>query len=515
MEAENIESSEKVLVVDDDKTAQLKMAMAVEALGYGVETVGGGKAALELLRKDSFDLVLLDIVMPEMDGFEVLKSMKSDPGLRDIPVIVISALDSEMDSVVKAIELGAEDFLPKSFERVLLKARVNTCIEKKRRRDLEIQYLNHVGNLTDAAAVLETGKFNPAYLGLETVISRQDALGKLARVFSDMAQQIYERERRLNQQVRTLKGVLLLFAVGAIFGLGVPLTRLASELEAHPFGLTLWVNIFAFCIGLSIAFYRGSVPRIDRPAIRFFLVWGVISAVGEVFLFWVAQHLQASTISIILVTEGFIVFAFAAMMRMEHPKAKRLVGLGAGFVGIIIMIISSESFIGVGSWVWILLALIVPASYAMEDIIIAAKMPEDWDITAAVGLASLAASLMLLPISIVLDDFIPLSFRMGKLEVVVILLAIITIIGTVLMVRLITTAGAVFGSQSGYVLTFSGIAWSMLLLNETLPLIAWIALGIMMIGSILVEPKEEAEEKPNIELQEKHKAARATTNTLE
>ena len=488
-----------VLVVDDDNTSRLKMVLAVQTLGHNVEATANGKEALALLEQKPFDLVLLDIVMPEMDGFEMLQIMKSTSPLSDIPVIVISALDNEMDSVVKAIELGAEDFLPKTFDRVLLRARVNSCIEKKKRRDLEIDYFNNVELLTKAAAVLETGKFNPSFLGIQSVTNRDDPLGKLARVFSDMAREIYERERKLNHQVLTLKSVLLLFTVGAIFGLGVPLSRMASDIEAHPFGLTLWVNIITFCICLCIVYYRGTFPRIDSSAIKYFFIWGIITGSGQVLLFWVAQHLQASLISIILVTEGFIVFAFAAAMGTEKPKIKRLIGLAAGFLGVMIIIFSGESFSGVSNWLWLLVALSIPANYAVEDILIATNMPSDWDPVAAVGFLSLLVALILLPITFIANDFIPLDLAIGKLEFVVILVALKTLIGTILMVRLITTAGAVFGSQVGYVMTFAGIAWSLLLLNESLSTAAWIALGIMIVGLILVEPKEQAEEQPQID----------------
>lgn len=498
MKEETADSSAKILVVDDDEVSRQKMTLAVTALGYLVQAVDSGETALDRLRDDSFDLVLLDIVMPGMDGYDVLNRMKSDPVLREIPVVVISALESDMDQVVKAIELGAEDFLPKSFERVLLRARINTCVDKKRRRDREIEYLREVDRLTGAATVLEKGKFNPDFLGLDSVCARPDALGKLARVFADMARQVYQRERKLNQQVRTLKGVLLLFAVGVVFGLKIPLTRMASGLEAHPFGLTLWIEAtVAFCC-ISVCLYRGNLPKLSLESVKFFVVWGAICAVGEVLLFWVAQSLQASVISIILVTEGFIVFAFAAFMSIEAPKAKRLIGIGAGFIGVLMLIVSGETAFGVGNWVWVVIALIVPASYALEDIIVAARIPQDCDIVGAVGLSSLATAMLTLPIVIAFDDHVPLSLALGQLEIVITLLALVSIGGSLLLVQLITSAGAVFASQVGYVLTFAGIAWSILLLGESLPLIAWFALGVMVIGLILVEPKEEAEAVPQL-----------------
>lgn len=124
----------RILVVDDNRTNRMRMSMAVERLGHEAVAAENGREALERLGAEAFDLVLLDILMPEMDGYEVLRRMKDTPALRPIPVIVISALE-EMESVVACIELGAEDHLPKAFDPVLLRARVNACLEKKWLRD--------------------------------------------------------------------------------------------------------------------------------------------------------------------------------------------------------------------------------------------------------------------------------------------------------------------------------------------------------------------------------------------
>ena len=135
-----------VLVVDDNRLNRLKLARGLEQQGYAVNTAENGREALEMLRSTSFELLLLDIMMPEMDGFQVLEEMKSDPDLRDIPVIVISALE-EMDSVVKCIEMGAEDHMPKPFDPTLLNARIGASLEKKRLRDEVVEQLNFIRDI--------------------------------------------------------------------------------------------------------------------------------------------------------------------------------------------------------------------------------------------------------------------------------------------------------------------------------------------------------------------------------
>ena len=123
-----------LLVVDDNKVNRILLARGLEGYGHKVETAENGKQALEKLRADSFDLVLLDIEMPEMNGYQVLETCLQDPELRNIPIIMTSSLD-EIDSVVRCIELGAEDYLNKPVNPILLRARVNASLEKKRLRD--------------------------------------------------------------------------------------------------------------------------------------------------------------------------------------------------------------------------------------------------------------------------------------------------------------------------------------------------------------------------------------------
>lgn len=133
-----------LLVVDDNEDNRYTLTRRLKRQGYeNVAVATNGLEALEILAETAFDLVLLDIMMPEVTGYEVLERMKADPALRDVPVIMISALD-DIDSVVKCIELGAEDYLPKPFNPVLLKARVRASLEKKRFRDQEALYLERV-----------------------------------------------------------------------------------------------------------------------------------------------------------------------------------------------------------------------------------------------------------------------------------------------------------------------------------------------------------------------------------
>src|ERR1043165_4731377 len=129
----------RILVVDDTEANRDMLARRLRRDGHEVEMADGGAAALAVARARPFDVVLLDIMMPEMNGYEVLEALKRDDALRHIPVIMISAVD-EMESVVRCIELGAEDHLPKPFNPTLLKARLGASLARKRLHDGEQTY---------------------------------------------------------------------------------------------------------------------------------------------------------------------------------------------------------------------------------------------------------------------------------------------------------------------------------------------------------------------------------------
>jgi CheY-like chemotaxis protein len=185
----------RILVVDDVEDNREVLRRRLERQGYEVSCAADGRAALELLHDSAFDLMLLDVLMPELDGYEVLERAKGDPATRNVPIIMISALD-DVASVVRCIERGAEDYLPKPFDPVLLKARVTASLEKK-------QYLDRVSRITEAATAVESGTYDRSML--EDIAATDDALGRLARVFNRMVHEVRAREERLRNRIRDLR----------------------------------------------------------------------------------------------------------------------------------------------------------------------------------------------------------------------------------------------------------------------------------------------------------------------
>jgi CheY-like chemotaxis protein len=180
----------RILVVEDNDANRVMLCRRLNARGYATGEAADGGQALDLVVKQRFDLVLCDIMMPGVDGYTVLQKMKADPDLANIPIVMISALD-EMESIVRCIEMGADDYLHKPYEPVILFARVNACLDKRRLRDLQAEYLRAVADLTRAAQAMEKGEYDPRLLSV--VAERDDELGTLARVFATLAYQVQNR----------------------------------------------------------------------------------------------------------------------------------------------------------------------------------------------------------------------------------------------------------------------------------------------------------------------------------
>lgn len=191
----------RLLVVDDEPAARQALSRLLERLGYDVTLAEDGRAALRSAEQEPPDLVLTDLRMPVLDGFELLGRLKAADATRDIPVVVVSALD-DLQSVVRCIEAGAEDHVTKPFEAVLLQARIRACLERKRMRDLELAYLRRVAQLSAAAEAVEREAYQPG--SLDAVASRDDGLGRLARVFDRMVTAMRTREERLQRRVGQL-----------------------------------------------------------------------------------------------------------------------------------------------------------------------------------------------------------------------------------------------------------------------------------------------------------------------
>jgi class 3 adenylate cyclase len=213
--------------------------------------------ALERLAIEAFDLVLLDIQMPELDGYQVLERLRADQTLRHLPVIVLSASD-ETDSAIHCIQLGAEDYLPKPCDPILLRARIDACLEKKRLRDLEQQHL-----ATIAVQAAELAEWNHA---LETRVSQQvdelERVGRLRRFLSPQLAELVvssEAERLLESHRREITVVFC-----DLRGF----TPFAASVE--PEDLMAVLREYHAALGALIFEYEGTLERFTGDGVMVF-----------------------------------------------------------------------------------------------------------------------------------------------------------------------------------------------------------------------------------------------------
>ena len=244
-----------VLVVDDSRTMRLSLIRALNDLGFrNIREAKNGRQALDLVLKNAFDLMLLDMEMPEMNGMEVLRAVKNNPQLSGLPVIVISGAD-QIENAVKCIEAGAEDYLPKPFNPTLLRARATSSIEKKRLRDLDrdrLAQLQKEKDRTEAANRLVTEK-NQILESLSSKLSKY------------LSPQIYQSIFRGDQKVEiSSKRKKLTICFSDIAGF----TETTDNLESEE--LTNVLNHYLTEMSVIALEYGATIDKFVGDAVLFF-----------------------------------------------------------------------------------------------------------------------------------------------------------------------------------------------------------------------------------------------------
>jgi DNA-binding response OmpR family regulator len=484
----------RILIIDDNLINRKKMRFCVENLGFEGHTAEDGTSGLKALRGEPFDAVLLDMLMPGMDGFEVLRQLKADELLRHLPVIVVSDLEGDTRSVSSAIEMGAEDFLPKNFDPVILNARLTSGLRRKQFRDQELEYFRRINALTNAAEQVDAGRFDEGSLNLAEEIRINDPIGRLAGVFQGMAGEIHAREMKLLQRIRTLQCCILLLICGGLSGLFPSLSKLAAGMGANPIGMSVWVCLFASVICAVVIMFRGGYPKLSRSDVAFFVVWAfVIGILQQISIFILAGYVQATYLTLVLALEGLVVFAFAALTRLEQTTFLRVLGLLIGLLGVGISLYQRMEGNEVLANYWLLVAFITPAIYAFETIAVAAKRPDHIDPICAVGFMFAFSTAMAAWLAIVSGNLIPPQALYSPLGGLLAAIAFVMVIVNVTFFILLKLGGSVFTSQKAYVSAIAGVLSGMVLLGETMSVLAWVAIGLVLLGMYLVGTKVSEE----------------------
>lgn len=227
----------------------------------------------------------------------------------------------------------------------------------------------------------------------------------------------------------------------------------------------------------------------------FFLLWALLAGILQRMVLFVAtEHVEASMVSLIVTLQGFMTFAFVLVTGQERASPRRLLGLFVGLCGVGLVFVTKWDGDAGSGGLWLLLAILLPVLYSAESLILAGKRPLHIDIFASVGLMMGISALLLLPVAWGNGSLIPLGPEIGRLELLVVFMGIAGATSLLLAFQLIATAGAVFYSQIAYSMTIAGVVWGMLLLNEDLSGLAWVAFGVIIVGMYLVEPEAKKEE---------------------
>ena len=192
-----------LLVVDDDPLNRDMLTSRLQRQGHQVSTASDGLEALEQVRQQRFDLVLLDMMMPNLDGYGTLSRLKADEELRHLPVIMISALD-DLANVVRCIEIGAEDYLPKPFNATLLRARIGACLEKKALRDQELELYRNL-SLSQQRLDRELKNASTCVASLSDGLREDPRVTPLLAAFERMTSAVARRETELRATIKELE----------------------------------------------------------------------------------------------------------------------------------------------------------------------------------------------------------------------------------------------------------------------------------------------------------------------
>ena len=475
----------RILVVDDQATQRFKLKAAVEQLGFISDEARNGPHALQMMKSTNYALVLLDILMPDMDGFEVMLFMKRDHRLRDIPVIVISALESEMRSVVHAIEMGAEDFLPKQFNQVLLAARLDSALESRRAREREREQQIHVERLTQAAAIVESQIVNPDVLQLRETSARGDDIGKLSRVFVQMTRRIHAREAQLYKQIGMARTASLLVGIGLVGGSCVALAKEAVQQQPHPLGIVLWVNLFCACICLPIAAHRQSISKPSAAMLQSILTLGIFTLLVEVPILWAAQILPAAIIVLIMALESLLVIMLLLATRAEHASLSRIARVLWGVAAIVIAIVGARSAFSTEQMAAAAVLMIAPLAVVMRTFYWQRCTHQPEDTFLLVGSSTLAAALLIAPLAVYSGDLISLlpgPDNSERLILVIALLTVVTASTTAMRITLDRLSGPLLSARASLAIMMAGLIWSFVLHRDLLPDWGWLSCALFMLG---------------------------------
>ena len=287
---------------------------------------------------------------------------------------------------------------------------------------------------------------------------------------------------------------LILIILGLGWGLSFTLGKIAITAGGTPIGLTFWQSLFSGLILLAYVFFRHG--KIIIPKIMFLpiVIITFLSVVIPNIIFYACiGHLDAGVLSISVSVIPLFTYLIALGLRMDKLKVRRVVGLITGFCALLILILPENSLPDKRDIPWVLLALNCALCYALENIYIDRLALQNFGPIRLVCAVSFVSAIITFLLSLVMDQFFILQPTNLYLFISTLGLGFISATAYSIFIYLIGRAGSVFSSQVGYLVTFFGVVWGIIILGESHSVFVWISLAMIMMGIFLVQPKQTSE----------------------
>jgi len=284
---------------------------------------------------------------------------------------------------------------------------------------------------------------------------------------------------------------VFLTIMGVSWGLSFSLGKIAVESGGAPLGIALFQALFSATVLLVVSMVRRKPVLELRNHLGLITIIGILGAVlpGSLF-YYSAPHVQAGVLSITIALIPLMTYGASVPLGMERFSIKRSTGLICGIAAIALIALPQNSLPDRAAIPWILLACVSSLSYSGENLVLAARaVSRIGPIRMSLGMNVMAA-LMLLPLASWNDSLLVFNFPFGNMEYAVIGLSLISVVAYTMFVMSVGMFGPVFASQTGYIVTLSGVFWGMYIFGETHSWWVWLALGLMMVGLALVTPRQ-------------------------
>ena len=287
---------------------------------------------------------------------------------------------------------------------------------------------------------------------------------------------------------------LILIILGLGWGLSFTLGKIAITAGGTPIGLTFWQSLFSGLILLAYVFFRHG--KIIIPKIMFLpivIITFLSVVIPNIIFYACVEHLYAGVLSISVSVIPLFTYLIALGLRMDKFKVRRVIGLITGFCALLILILPENSLPDKRDIPWVLLALNCALCYALENIYIDRLALQNFGPIRLVCAVSFVSAIITFLLSLVMDQFFILQPTNSYLFISTLGLGFISATAYSIFIYLIGRAGSVFSSQVGYLVTFFGVVWGIIILGESHSVFVWISLAMIMMGIFLVQPKQNSE----------------------